>query len=412
MSTITIVPIDPYQDGLTAGQSLGRQGLRARVGQLLKTAALRDNLGAMTRAALERLAVAKLETPPDYGRYPELADIYPERVEEVRGFAQGAGCSLAEAATLKYVEFREEIERWYQVYQCAPAPGHCSGVLLVGPDGVLQGQCLDSGPPPKPASHRWRAPRPYHGLRQLRTETPKLVLRRPRTGYIESWGIGNERGVAYLGGGSCGVWLDEPIEDTWPIGRVPVLRFARDAAHLAELIQRYTLYNWGRSNDIYADRTGNAFVAEKSYRRVGIRWIGQDGVLWATEGHFESPAMYEFLRNRRLAYVERMGKHLGAGDLQYATDCYVRFTRLGQLCHENWGRGLEHVRRIITDHSTFPRAICRHGGPDTAPYDTTVTMQSWIKDVTHNREYLRQWVPWKKFCCEVPEKVTQFPPCP
>ena len=112
---------------------------------------------------------------------------------------------------------------------------------------------------------------------------------------------------------------------------------------------------------------------EKSFRRVGFRRIGASGALCCTEGHFESAEMNAFIRRKRLEYLERMGKHLGAGDMQYANDCAVRFTRLAELVHENWGRGYEHMRKVLTDHATFPRAVCRHMGPDTAAYDRTMT---------------------------------------
>ena len=246
----------------------------------------------------------------------------------------------------------------------------------------------------------------------MKTKHRDLVLRKPRTGYIESWGVGSEKGVACVASVSCSVWLDERIEDVWPVGQVPLLRFARDAAHLAELYERYTLHNWSRANQIWADASGNAVAVEKCFRRIGFRWIGNDRTLWVTEGHFESPAMFAYMRAKRLEYVQKAGKHLGAGDLQYATDCHVRFTHLGELCHQPWGRGYDHIRRVLTDHAPFPRAVCRHGGPDTDPYDTSVTMLIAFADLTHNRAFGRKWVPWKKWCCEMPEGVTQYPPCP
>jgi hypothetical protein len=122
--------------------------------------------------------------------------------------------------------------------------------------------------------------------------------------------------------------------------------------------------------------------------------------------------MHEFVRSRRLDYIRRMGRHLGCGDMQYATDCAVRFTRIGELCHEELGRGLDHMNCILTDHATFPRAICRHGGPDTAPYDQSVTQKSRIADITHNCSYTRSWDPWRAFPCEKPWSVVQYPARP
>jgi len=411
-ATIEIVPEIPFDDGVQAGKRLGRTRLRQRISTLLKDKYLKDNLGAMSRTDLATYVRARLESPPDYGRYPELEDIYPERVDSLRGLAQGADCSLDEAAVFDYLTYRQEIEQWYHVYQIQRSPGHCSGILLVGRDGVIGGQSVESAPlVPKPKSYRYRPPRPYAGLKQKRTIHTKPTLRKPRTGYIESWGVGNEKGVACCGGGSCGVWLDEPIEDTWPIKTFPLLRFARNIEHLAELYRRYTLHNWGRASHVWGDASGNAMAVEKSFRRIGIRML-EGSALWCTEGHFESPEMSSFIRERRMAYIRKMGRHLGAGDLQYATDCHVRFTHIAELCHQPWGHGYEHIRRILTDHAPFPRGVCRHGGPDTDPYDVSVTQKSFFHDVTHNRSFTRDWVPWCKFPCQVPEEVVQHPPRP
>ncbi|HOS44664.1 MAG TPA: bifunctional diaminohydroxyphosphoribosylaminopyrimidine deaminase/5-amino-6-(5-phosphoribosylamino)uracil reductase RibD, partial [Armatimonadota bacterium] len=300
--------------------ALGAEGLRAKTAEHLATPLLRDTLGAMDRAELARYAMARLEAPPDYRRYPELEDLYPEKVDALRGLAQGAEVSLAEAAVYSYVDYRALIDHWYSVYQLQRDPGHCSGVIMVGPDGVLGGQSAESAPPPKPAAWRWRPPKPYAGLQPLKTQCPALTLRRPRTGYIEGWGVTNEKGVACVAGNSCGVWLDEPIEDTWPIGQVPLLRFARDIDHLEELSRRYTLFNWGRGSIAYADITGHAMIVEKSYRRIGIRRLKPGAqAIWCTEGHWETPEMGGYLRAKRLEYLEKAGKHLGADDLQYAT---------------------------------------------------------------------------------------------
>jgi len=406
-----IVPEQPFEDGVAEGKELGKKGLQQRTEKLLKDPYIKDTLGAMDRGEMAKYVTSRLETIPDYERYPELEDIYPERLDYLRGLAQGAGVSLTEAAVADYVKFRQEIDSWHGSLQLQREPGKCSGILMVGPDGVIGGQSAESAPPPKPAGYKYKPVKPYDGLQTLAARTPHLTLKRPRTGYIESWGVGNEKGVSAICGNSCSVWLDEPIEDVWPIGRVPLLRFARDVEHLEELYRRYTLHNWSRASQIYADPSGKAICVEKSFRRIGVRRV-RDGVLWCTEGHFESPEMHAFIRAKRLEYVERAGKNLGAGDLQYATDCAVRFTHIGELCYQDWGRGYDHMRRILTNHATFPRAICRHGGPDTDEYDTSVTMDSWFSDVTHNRTFSRHWDAWKKFPCQVPEVLTQYPARP
>lgn len=411
---LEFVHVVPFDDGRAAGRALGREALASQTATMLGHPFVRDTLGAMSRANLAACVAARLHTAPDYSRFPELEDIYPERLEYLRGFAAGAGCTLDDAAVHGYLAWRAEIDAWYHSLQDLetppPADTHCSGVLLVGPDGALGGHSAESLPPAAPKSYRFRRPAAAHKWRARKPVVPdRLVLRVPRTGYIEGWGVGNEKGVACCAGTSCSTLLDDPIEDTWPIGPVPLLRFARDADHLAELYRRYTLHNWGRASMVWADAGGNALIVEKSFRRIGIRML-EGFALWCTEGYWESPEMAAFQRAKRREYLRRAGKHLGAGDMQYATDCAVRFTRIGELCHEPLGRGYDHINRILTDHAPFPRAVCRHGGPDTAPYDPTVTMASSFKDVTHNRRFEREWVPWKKFPCELPWTVTQFPP--
>jgi hypothetical protein len=415
---IEIVPIVPYDDGMAAGKELGKQKLRKRTRELLNDKYVKDTLGAMSRAALGRYTMARLETEPDYTRYPELEDIYPERLDYIRGFAKGAGCTLEAAAVYNYVEYRVGIDTWSAWHQdiewiVASSDGGCSGVCLVGPDGVLGAQSAESRPPvPRPKGYRFRAPAPHAKWMAKKPTAPeKMVLRRPRTGYIESWGVVNEKGLAGCAGTSCSTLLDEPIEDTWPVAGVPLLRFARDVEHLAEIYRRYTLHNWGRASQVYADVGGNAMVVEKSFRRIGIRML-EGPALWCTEGYWDSPGMNSFQRAKRLEFIEKSGRGLGAPDMQYATDCAVRFTRMGELCREPLGLGYKHMNRILSDHAPFPRAVCRHGGPDTAPYDRSVTMCSFLQDLTHNRTFRREWVPWKKFPCELPWTVTQFPPHP
>ena len=134
--------------------------------------------------------------------------------------------------------------------------------------------------------------------------------------------------------------------------------------------------------------------------------------MWGTEGHFHHVAMGAYLAERRRAYGRQMGMHDAADDFQYGTDCAVRFMHIGELMHRPWGRGLDHLRQVLTDHSPFPRGVCRHAGPDTDPYDCTVTQHSSIFDITHNCAYERFWSPWKRFACEVSEVVTQYPPRP
>jgi len=424
MSTrVVIVPDRPFDDGVAEGRKREGSALKAEIRTLLGDPLLKPTLGSMSLKALAADILSRLETPPDTRRFPELGELYPDRLDYLRGLAKGAKRPLSEAALWHYLRYRLEIQRWYQAYNDLSAlmesppevqSSHCSGVLLVGPEGVLGAHSMESPPPQRrPTAYRWKAPPPFEPLRLRKPRTPRtLTLVKPRTGYIQDWGVVNEKGVGCCCSNSCGVWLDEPIEDTWPLHNVPLLRWATTASHLAELYQRYTLHNWGRASQIWADIHGQGVVIEKSFRRIGIRRIGADGILWCTEGHWESPEMNAYLRQKRLEFLRRTGRHLGSDDMQYATDCAVRFTRLGELCHEPLGKGIAHMNRILTDHAPFPRAICRHGGPDTAAYDQTVTQMATMKNLSHNHAYERAWVPWRRFPCQVPWTLIHYPPIP
>ena len=393
MSGHDLIDESPFDDGRAAGRDLGCEKLQQQVRDWLDDPLLCDDLGAMSEAALTRHVVGRFETEPNDASRPELNEIYPDRVDRVRGLADGAGCAVEQAALYDYLAYTHEIRGWTSMMQPSLGGEGCSGMVFDGPDGVLAGQNIDSSPSLTVA------------------DPPELKLIRPRSGYIEKWGLTNEHGVAATGGGSCGVWMDEPIVNVWPFKSVPLLRFARNVKDVEELSDRYRLFNWGRSSELWVDVSGDAIAVDHSARRCGVRHI-ENGALWATEGHFEHDAMNAFIRDRRKTYVKTIGRHLGANDLQYATDCAVRFAHLGELAHLDLGRGIEHMRHVMTDHASVPRGVCRHGGPDTDVYDQTVTLQSKITDISANCIYVRNRIPDERFCCEVPEKVVQYPPRP
>jgi hypothetical protein len=417
--SITIVHEDPYQDGVDAGKKMGGPALIAETKKFLAGKHLKHSLGSMSLASLHTFVMARLQTPIDENRYPELAELYPDRVDFLKGLAAGAGVSLTQAATWHYCQYRTEIDGWYWSLQPdgAGAPreedkSHCSGVLMRGPEGIIGAHSIESTPPPKPKGYKPRPPRPYKGTRILKPVEKDLVLIKPRTGYISNWGTTNEKGVGCAAGVSCSIWMDDPILDTWPVHNPPLLRFASNIKHFAELYTRYTKHVWGRASQVWADTSGDGCIVEKSFQKIAIRWIENAPAVWCTEGHFQSKEMSDFARDRRLAYLDRMGKHLGCEDMQFYTDCAVRFTRIGELCHMPWGHTEEHMRRVLVDTAPFPRGINRTGGPDTAAYDTTITMIQTMTQFTKNRHHSRSWEPYKKFVHEVPEQVTQYPARP
>jgi hypothetical protein len=416
---VTIVNENPLQDGITAGKALGASALKAETKKLLAGPHLKNNLGAMSRKSLDAYVTARLSTQPDAVQYPELAELYPDRVEFIVGIAQGAGVTTPEAAVYHYVKYKTEIDAWYWSLQVtgagAPTPEddtHCSGILMRGPDGIIGAHSAESGPPPAPKGYKPKPPRPYKGTKILKPVIKDITVVKPRTGYISSWGVTNEKGVGCAAGVSCSIWLDDPIVDTWPVHNPNLLRWATDIKHFIRLYTRYTTHVWSRASQVWADTSGDGCIVEKSFRRIGVRWIGSAPAIWCTEGHFQTDEMSLFARQRRLEYLARAGKHLGCEDMQYYTDCAVRFTHIGELCYRPWGHNEEHMRKVLVNTDTFPRGINRVGGPDTDPSDPTITMVQTMTQFTKNRSHARNWIPYKKFVHEVPEHIVQYPARP
>jgi hypothetical protein len=331
---IQIVPDDPFEQGVDEGRPLAGSALREQIATLRADPLLAPTLGQTDEAQIKRLVRQRLETPPDDGQFPELAVLFPEAVERVRGKAQGAGAALDDAALQDYLAYRRHQLFWWAQYQApppedAPLTEGCTGVIVAAGDGeIYLGKNLDSVP----------------GF----TQSPAArthVVKKPRSGYTQ-FPLISEAGIAHSGGASVSTWLDEPMEDVWPFTKAfPVERFASTVDELADLYRRYTLYIPGRGSNAFVDRHGNMISVDKSYRRVGIsRWMG--GAAWHTEGYFHSPEMSAFLAERRRTFAERFGITPGSYHNQYYADCAVRFTNLARrtISRLRWSAGRSTTR--------------------------------------------------------------------
>ena len=271
----------------------------------------------------------------------------------------------------------------------APLADGCSGVILVG-DEIWFGKSVDSVPT-------------EYATPKVKGDT--VTVNKPRTGYAPL-PVVSEGGIAGSGGASVGIWMDEPQEDVWPYKGFPITRFAGSVAEVADLYQRYTLYLPGRGADAFVDAKGDAISVDKSFRRVGIS-KARDGLIWYTEGHFQSENMKQFLAERRDMFARRHGITLGSYHNQYYADCAVRFTNMGRLAELPLGRDYTHVRTIPEDHSPFPRGLCRHNGPDQAEYDESIALVSRCIDYGRRIMYER-YATAERFCCEQPDMVFEF----
>lgn len=184
MSTrVVIVPDRPFDDGVAEGRKREGSALKAEIRTLLGDPLLKPTLGSMSLKALAADILSRLETPPDTRRFPELGELYPDRLDYLRGLAKGAKRPLSEAALWHYLRYRLEIQRWYQAYNDLSAlmesppevqSSHCSGVLLVGPEGVLGAHSMESPPAPAPP-HRL----PMESAASVRTPAPSKTQNPP-----------------------------------------------------------------------------------------------------------------------------------------------------------------------------------------------------------------------------------------
>jgi len=389
---VCVVKECPHEEGIEEGKALGAEALREQLRQLRADPLLKPTYGQMSDEELGRLLEGRVETEPDVGSFPELAELHPEVIERLKGRAEGAGVPFFEACLHDYLNYRRNQIYWWQLYQnpppedAAPSCG-CSGVILVG-DEIWLGKNVDY--------------LPEYCTPKVRD---KVVVKRPRTGYAPL-PVVSEGGIAVGGGASVGVWLDEPQEDVWPYAKFPVLRFAGSVREVADLYKRYTLYLPSQGANAFVDQHGNAISVDKSYRRVGIS-KARDGRIWFTEGYFQSKGMRRYLTARREAFLRRFDVSPGAYHNQYFADCAVRFTNMGRLAELPGDRRYGQIRTILGDHSAFPRALCRHAVPERAAYDRTITLVSRAIDYGRRTVYER-YATAERYCCEQQDLVFEY----
>lgn len=390
---VYIVDENPHEDGVLLGKALGPGRLRAETSALLNDELLQPTLGQTSDRELQTLLHGRLESAPDTTKYPELAELFPELVERLRGKAKGAGVSLAEVALHEYLGYRRNQIFWWRQFQ-APPPEEigltdgCSGVVVVG-DEIWLGKNVDSLPS-------------YPPPRNL----DKVIVKKPRTGYA-CLPVRSEAGIANSGGASVSTWLDDEPADVWPfIDPFPITRYAATVKEVSELYTRYADYLPNRQSVCFVDKNGDSISVDNSFRRNGVS-PGRDGLAWHTEGYFRNPEMKAFLAAKRDEFSRRFDISPASYHNAYYADCVVRFTNLGRLLELPGDRGYAHIRRALEDHSPFPRALCRHDSPDRPSYDKTITNVSRAVDYKNRTMYERYATPDRP-CCEQTDVVTEY----
>lgn len=260
-------------------------------------------------------------------RFLPLFEQYcPHLVEEVRGLAEGAGVSLAEALVVQIRGELAQVPSEGCTTFVISGRGTASGTILIGqnsdvePDYDALGYILHLRPIDKPAVMMWTfgGQIGYHGL--------------------------NSAGVAHfansLGGGPP--WkLALPH---YPVKRMMLER--RTLADIFQLLKEIPVCSHG--NYVLCDRTD---IADVELTSEGFEILRDPGTgFLAHANHF------------------LCGPHAcPANHVLSLKDSFSRQTRIDELITARFGRiTVEDMKQILADHAGYPTSICRHpnDGPD------------------------------------------------
>ena len=280
-----------------------------------------DYLGSTLKLSRAQILARSLRFLPLFERY------CPHLVEEVRGLADGAGVSLAEALA---VQIRGELSQ-VQAEGCTTfvisARGTQDGQILIGqnsdmdPELEALGYVLRLRPDGKPALLMWTfgGMLGYHGL--------------------------NDAGVAHfanaLGGGPA--W--RMALPHYPVKRMMLEQ--RTVDEVVTLLSQAPVCSSG--NYVLCDGTGCIADIELTPEGYALSKGDGNGYLVHTNHFLCAP------------YA------CAASAAASVPDSFSRLNRMSQLVAATFGRlTVAELQRILTDHEDQPTSICRHphDGPD------------------------------------------------
>jgi hypothetical protein len=260
----------------------------------------------------------------------------PALAEEVRGIAEGAGLSVAEAA---FLQVR---------YEVVNLPASAEGCTLVGVEASRSrtGASMVAQNIDVPADNV-----PLLILLEARPDDGPALLTCTFAGILAQTGI-NAAGL-----GLCGSFV---VSATWGSG-IPARNFVRrhilEQASLAEaeaVMRRFPARASGH-NVMLTDRSGRVIDLESTPDDFRVL-AAEDGLL-AHTNHYCHPdlAPLDTLTTSSLA--------------DFAEDSPRRLSRVRALAGALPGPlGVDDVQTLLKDHAGYPRSVCRH--PDGDPTGT------------------------------------------
>jgi isopenicillin-N N-acyltransferase-like protein len=268
--------------------------------------------------------------------FAHVARGLPALAEEVRGIADGAGLSVAEAALLQVR------------YEVANLPASAEGCTLIGVEASRSrsGQSMVAQNIDVPADNV-----PLLILLEARPDDAPALLTCTFAGILAQTGI-NAAGL-----GLCGSFV---VSATWGAG-IPARNFIRrhilEQASLADamaVMRRFPIRASGH-NVMLTDRSGRVIDIESTPESFRVLEAG-DGLL-AHTNHYCHPdlAPHDTLATSSLA--------------DFAEDSPRRVSRVWALARAVPGPlGVDDIQGLLRDHADYPKSVCRH--PDGDPTRT------------------------------------------
>ena len=287
----------------------------------------------------------RLDSTPDYTRFPEMRGLIDRHIGEREGFREATG--LDETASAFYYSFdfyalRRLNCRHVARYDLVTPQHQCTNVFFPhGKDGVTISNNRDDVPRP------W-----YH---------EKVVNYRikPLKDAQYSWIQGSVSSTTLMD--------EEPkcLFPCYPYELVPE-ETLQDIREIVKFMTRYVEF-WGPANQIFVDRNHNAVAVEKSNCRVAYHWPTSNGAVCVTACSYLDPQMNAFKRERTLVAAKMKGESREDSlDMNFSDACDRRHQRLWDLTNKEaqrpGGTTLWGAFEVVADTAVpFPERICLAG---------------------------------------------------
>jgi len=319
---------NPYDLGHAVGKKCSS---RAVVYRKCMSDGIRHSTGMDWKAAVEQ---ARLYLP-----YAE--DFYPDYIEEIKGYSEGAKMPFDEVFTMTCHEL------------LFPSGFKACTDIAVNMDVTAYGNVL--------AAHNEDWSSDAAGTVVFLHAKPKgkpEFFTTSYAGLLPSCGM-NSSGISLTGNALDPNDSRLGIPKVFPVRKVMEARRIGQAISYAMPAERASSYN-----NIVSDRNGEIYSLEGS--ATDCAWLyASDGYL-VHSNHYTSPKMQRFESN--------------PNDITCSIFRYNRAVRL--IEDQLGGVTVESLKDILRDHVNKPGSICRHAEPQVHPLDVSETIFSVIYDLT------------------------------